>query len=374
MAAPHFGTDHFSEEEQAAVQRALQRRLGPNFVSMKPQGGGKYVPYLETGKAVSMANEVFGYNGWSHSVTSQSIDFIDHTRGRYWVGVSATVKVTLKDGSYHEDVGYGQAQNIPCKGLALAQARKGAVSDGLKRSMKSFGNILGNCLQDKEYLKMLGGLNKVPVNFSLSEVVNSQEELGLAEVRSRAGRRREAARKQEVLAGRLAGEHSKSAPPNQAAPAATAAASIPLPTSTPTSTLEKRRVYSLNLEKEEAVAGTPEEVRQADEVAAREAKEAAAVEEMVVKEAKEMDPVKAERLRKAELRKAEFERQRRKMEEPKQGEGVELLVEDGEEMWEVMSQMPTGERLGQGSPSPKRRKTLPGAGGRSSPRVGGPRK
>jgi len=52
---------------------------------------------------------------------------------------------------------------------------------------------------------------------------------------------------------------------------------------------------------------------------------------------------------------------------------MELLVEDGEEMWEVMSQMPKGERAGQGSPSPKRRKTLPGAGGgRGSPRVGAP--
>jgi len=323
----HFGTDQFSEEEQAAVQRALQRRLGPNFVSMKPQGGGKYVPYLETGKAVAMANEVFGYNGWSHSVTSQSIDFIDHTRGRYWVGVSATVKVTLKDGSYHEDVGYGQAQNIPCKGLALAQAKKGAVSDGLKRSMKSFGNLLGNCLQDKEYLKMLGGLNKVPVSFNLTEVVNSQEELGLAEVRSRTGRKREAARKQEALAGamagRLAGELSKSVPANPAtttssSTTAATTTSTPLPTSTSTttstSTIEKKRVYSLNLEKEEAVAGTPEEVRQADEVAAREATEAAAADEVA---AKEMDPVKAERLRKAELRKAEFERQRKKMEEPK---------------------------------------------------------
>ena len=36
----------------------------------------------------------------------------------------------------------------------LLQAKKGAVSDGLKRSMKSFGNLLGNCLQDKEYLKV----------------------------------------------------------------------------------------------------------------------------------------------------------------------------------------------------------------------------
>ena len=31
-------------------------------------------------------------------------------------------------------------------------------------------------------LQMLGGLNKVPVSFNLTEVVNSQEELGLAEV------------------------------------------------------------------------------------------------------------------------------------------------------------------------------------------------
>ena len=35
----------------------------------------------------------------------------------------------------------------------LWQARKEAVTDGLKRAFKSFGNALGNCLGDKEYVK-----------------------------------------------------------------------------------------------------------------------------------------------------------------------------------------------------------------------------
>ena len=35
----------------------------------------------------------------------------------------------------------------------FVQARKEAVTDGLKRAFKSFGNALGNCLGDKEYLR-----------------------------------------------------------------------------------------------------------------------------------------------------------------------------------------------------------------------------
>ena len=41
----------------------------------------------------------------SHSVTNSTIDFVDHNNGRYYVGVSAFVRVQLKDGAFHEDVG-----------------------------------------------------------------------------------------------------------------------------------------------------------------------------------------------------------------------------------------------------------------------------
>jgi len=39
------------------------------------------------------------------------------------VGVTAVVKVMLKDGTYHEDVGYGMAEH-PKKGSAIENAKK----------------------------------------------------------------------------------------------------------------------------------------------------------------------------------------------------------------------------------------------------------
>ena len=73
-----FGREQFSSDEQAAIQKALHARLGPNFISKRPVGGGSYAVYLEGHRAVGLANEIFGYNGWSHSVTQQTIDFVDH--------------------------------------------------------------------------------------------------------------------------------------------------------------------------------------------------------------------------------------------------------------------------------------------------------
>ncbi len=100
-----------------------------------------------------MANETFGFNGWGHSVTHQSIDFVDQSNDRFYVGVSAFIRVQLKDGTYHEDVGYGVSEGMRSKALAIEKACKEAVTDGLKRALRSFGNLLGNCIYDKDYLK-----------------------------------------------------------------------------------------------------------------------------------------------------------------------------------------------------------------------------
>ncbi|XP_029379245.1 DNA repair protein RAD52 homolog isoform X4 [Echeneis naucrates] len=102
---------------------------------------------------------MFGYNGWSHSISQQNVDFVDHINGKFYVGVSAFVKVQLKDGSFHEDVGYGVSEGLKSKALSLEKARKEAVTDGMKRALKCFGNALGNCILDKEYLL---ALNKIP--------------------------------------------------------------------------------------------------------------------------------------------------------------------------------------------------------------------
>ena len=164
-----FGADQFTAEEQAAVQRALQWRLGPNYISTRAIAG-KNVSYIEGCKVVELANEVFGFNGWSTAVTNQTVDFVDHHQGKFFVGTSATVKVSLKDGSYHEDVGYGVCEGMRSKALALEKARKEAVTDGMKRALRSFGNVMGNCLQDQEYLKMVGSLKKDTRTYNPAEV------------------------------------------------------------------------------------------------------------------------------------------------------------------------------------------------------------
>jgi recombination DNA repair RAD52 pathway protein len=66
--------------------------------------------------------------------------------GKWSCGVNSVVRITLKDGAYHEDVGYGSAENMKTKGIALEKARKEAISDARKRALRLFGNGLGNCV------------------------------------------------------------------------------------------------------------------------------------------------------------------------------------------------------------------------------------
>lgn len=74
------------------------------------------------------------------------------------------------DGSYHEDVGYGVSEGLKSKAMALEKARKEAVTDGLKRALRSFGNALGNCILDKDYLRALNKLpRQLPLEVDLSK-------------------------------------------------------------------------------------------------------------------------------------------------------------------------------------------------------------
>ncbi|KAJ7363291.1 DNA repair protein rad52 [Desmophyllum pertusum] len=150
-----FGSLHFTTEEHEAVQNALNQKLGPEYISQRAGAGGQKLAYVEGWKLINLANQTFGFNGWSHSVTHQNIDFVDQVANKYYVGVSAFVKVQLKDGVYHEDIGYGVSEGMKSKALSLEKARKEAVTDGLKRALKSFGESLGNCISDKDYLKFI---------------------------------------------------------------------------------------------------------------------------------------------------------------------------------------------------------------------------
>ncbi|KAH9975337.1 Rad52/22 family double-strand break repair protein-domain-containing protein [Lactifluus volemus] len=155
------GSANLRLSETSIIQAKLNRRLGPEYVSQRPApGGGLKLTYVEGWKIIGLANEVFGYNGWNSTVTSLETDFVDmDPESRRWnVGVTAVVKITLKDGTHHEDVGYGTGDNLRSKGIALDKAKKEAVTDGVKRALRNFGNLLGLCYTKSHLRKSSTGI------------------------------------------------------------------------------------------------------------------------------------------------------------------------------------------------------------------------
>jgi DNA recombination protein Rad52 len=49
---------------------------------------------------------------------------LDEDNGRVSCGISAVVRVQLKDGTFHEDIGYGVAEGQKSKAAALEKAKK----------------------------------------------------------------------------------------------------------------------------------------------------------------------------------------------------------------------------------------------------------
>ncbi|KAI8622286.1 hypothetical protein BC830DRAFT_752696 [Chytriomyces sp. MP71] len=153
-----FGQTGFSETERKRIDANLRKPLGPEYLATRAGPGGAKLSYIEGHRVISLAQEIFGFDGWSHSIVQTDIDFVDTARDgtAYSIGVSTIVRVTLKDGTSHEDVGYGYIENAKSKGMAFEKAKKESVTDGIKRALKSFGNALGNCVYDKRILMNIG--------------------------------------------------------------------------------------------------------------------------------------------------------------------------------------------------------------------------
>ncbi|GJJ14845.1 hypothetical protein Clacol_009113 [Clathrus columnatus] len=167
-----------THKQIASLQAKLDQKLGPEYISQRPgPGGGPKLTYAEGWKIINLANQVFGFNGWSSNICSVSVDYLDPVDdGKRWnCGVSAVVRVTLSGGVYHEDIGYGVAENIKGKGTALDKCKKEAVTDGIKRTLRNFGNLLGNCLYDKQYTQEIVKVKVQPPKFNQDTLHRSPE-------------------------------------------------------------------------------------------------------------------------------------------------------------------------------------------------------
>lgn len=96
---------------------------------------------------ILLANQIFGEGKWSHNITSQTIDFIETFMGKYVCGCVTLLKVQLKDGTYHEDMGYCYTEGA-MKGLAIHCARIGSLTDAFKRVLSCFGKEINTEIQN----------------------------------------------------------------------------------------------------------------------------------------------------------------------------------------------------------------------------------
>ena len=73
---PQRRMNEYTAKEIATLQARLDKKLGPEYISARPGAGGQKVHYLSADKCINLANEVFGFNGWSSAIQNIQIDFV----------------------------------------------------------------------------------------------------------------------------------------------------------------------------------------------------------------------------------------------------------------------------------------------------------
>ncbi|MCY3588617.1 MAG: RAD52 family DNA repair protein [Chloroflexi bacterium] len=132
------------------VTEALAQPLDPQLVSQRKGRKGRMFDYIEGHTAIDQANKIFGFGGWGYElvgdVTLRRIERIDSRTGEVTGSdaYSAIVRVTVPGAPARTDVGFQPVTDETPEGHETAY--KGAVTDALKRALRSFGDRFGNGL------------------------------------------------------------------------------------------------------------------------------------------------------------------------------------------------------------------------------------
>ena len=133
--------------------KILQEELDSSRIRTREKAGIK-LSYLEGFDVIETANNIFGFGSWSYSIVS--LGQVSHETNNNQNAVicyKAVVKVDVFSLDHskcitRQNVGFGTGV---AKSLADAHENgaKEAVTDALKRSLRTFGNQFGNSLYDK---------------------------------------------------------------------------------------------------------------------------------------------------------------------------------------------------------------------------------
>ena len=133
--------------------KILNEELNSSRIKTREKGNIS-LSYIEGFDVIDTANLIFGYGNWSYLISKlEQVSQEQNHNQNFVVCYKAVVKLIVKDDNhsksiFRQDVGFGTGVS---KTLADSHenAGKEAVTDALKRAMRSFGNQFGNSLYDK---------------------------------------------------------------------------------------------------------------------------------------------------------------------------------------------------------------------------------
>ena len=132
------------------VTKELSQPLDPALISSRRGRANRTYPYLEGHVAIVQANRIFGHGGWGYEVVGgvnvRDIKTVDTKTGEAKAShaYAAMVRVDVPGAPSRTDVGFHAANDDTVEGHETAY--KGAVTDALKRALRSFGDQFGNGL------------------------------------------------------------------------------------------------------------------------------------------------------------------------------------------------------------------------------------
>ena len=133
-----------------AATEKLAQPLDPGLVSQRKGRGNRSFDYIEGHTAIGQANAIFGFGGWGYDlvgdVALREIENVDAKTGevKRIHAYAATVRVNVPGAPSRTDVGFHAVAEESVEGHETAC--KGAVTDALKRALRSFGDQFGNGL------------------------------------------------------------------------------------------------------------------------------------------------------------------------------------------------------------------------------------
>lgn len=65
----------FTSSERHQLNEILNKPLGPEYLSYRSGSFGR-LTYITGGVAVQLANEIFGFDGWSSEIKDTTIDYV----------------------------------------------------------------------------------------------------------------------------------------------------------------------------------------------------------------------------------------------------------------------------------------------------------